>query len=112
MLIALLLSVTLFAILTTVAHASIEGNINWPSRLLGEDATLTLTIRGDRRAFRRPALELYRNNEVIHTQQFTVSNDLPLRLDFHLGCSLFKAKGLYEVSQYMIIIALVDASTL
>ena len=73
---------------------------------------MTLTIRGDRRAFRRPALELYRNNEIIHSQQFTVSNDLPLRLDFHLGCSLFKAKGLYEVSQYMVIIASVNIATL
>ena len=87
----------LSVILLTV-KAAVEGDIKWPTRLLGEDATLTLTIRGDRRAFRRPELQLYRNNQVIHSQQFTVTNDLPLRLDFHLGCSLFKAKGLYEVS--------------
>ena len=90
-------SVITYAIMVGT-NASVEGDIKWPSRLLGEDATLTLTIRGDRRAFRRPELQLYRNNQVIHSQQFTVTNDLPLRLDFHMGCNLFKSKGLYEVS--------------
>ena len=75
----------------------IEGDIRWPTRLLSEDSQLTLTIRGDGRVFRRPKVELLRNKHIIHKEDFFLSKDLPARIEFHFGCDLFKAKGLYEV---------------
>ena len=75
----------------------IEGDIQWPSHLLSEDAQLSLTVRGDANAFKRPQVVLLRNTKVIYQKGFRVQSDLPARIDFHLPCDLFENKGLYEV---------------
>ena len=81
----------------SVTHALIEGDIKWPSQLLSMDGKVTLMVLHDSSMFRRPELQLLLDGEEIHTQKFTVSPDLPNRIDLSIPCHFFNKIGTYEL---------------